>query len=155
MNGNIFIPWTYGGWEIGASARDFARIGWFWLNRGEWDGAQLISRSLFDEHMKVGVPATMPLASGNLDPNGDYLAVGTNAGRAAGLLDFVNFNGGRNIYGFDWWFNGQPVTTTTTPTQAASMATMWRWTHATRLATVLAPLAKRRSCSVLMAGPPR
>lgn len=29
------------------SPRDMARLGWFWLNQGSWDGERLVARKLF------------------------------------------------------------------------------------------------------------
>lgn len=102
-DGNLYIPWTDGGWEIGLSARDFARIGWFWLARGRWNGAQLLSNQFFADEVVPQIASDFPLASGELDPNGDYLGTGTNGGQPAELLDG---NGGRGIDGNFWWFNG-------------------------------------------------
>jgi len=42
------------------SVRDFARIGWFWHNRGIWQGRQLLPRRYFDEYMRVQVPTDLP-----------------------------------------------------------------------------------------------
>ncbi|MCI0563351.1 MAG: fibronectin type III domain-containing protein, partial [Nitrososphaera sp.] len=103
-DGNLYIPWSNGGWEIGASARDYARIAWFWLNKGNWNGTQLLPQSYFDAYMQVGVPRTLPLSSGTLHSSGDYLGVGTNGGPPN---DGLAGNGGRGVYGFNWWFNGQ------------------------------------------------
>ena len=43
-----------------ASARDFARLGWFWLNRGNWDGRQLLAPHFFDDYVKPHVPKNLP-----------------------------------------------------------------------------------------------
>ncbi|MFQ5635884.1 MAG: LamG-like jellyroll fold domain-containing protein, partial [Gammaproteobacteria bacterium] len=113
QDGNLYSPWQDGGWEIGASVRDFARIGMFWLHEGQWDGDQLLSRDMFRQYARPGIGQDFPLSSGVLDPNGDYLGVGSNGGAAGDLLDLMDGNGGRGIYGMHWWFNGQPATRTT------------------------------------------
>ncbi len=78
--------------------RDFARIAWFWLNRGNWQGQQLLPASYFDEYMRPQTPKDLPatIQAGN----NDYLQIGTYGG---GSDHFTKFGAG--IYGFNWWFN--------------------------------------------------
>jgi CubicO group peptidase (beta-lactamase class C family) len=83
---------------VKTSARDFARIGWFWMNRGNWNGRQLLPAQWFDRYMKPHVPRDLP-RSATSQPD-DYLQIGT-------------YGGGNNqcfygpgVYGFNWWFNG-------------------------------------------------
>ena len=45
------------------SVRDFARVAWFWLNRGYWNGVQLLPRSYFDDNMRPQAPKDLPLSS--------------------------------------------------------------------------------------------
>ncbi len=45
-----------------ASVRDFARIAWFWLNRGNWNGTQILPRAYFDENMRPQVPKDLPVS---------------------------------------------------------------------------------------------
>jgi CubicO group peptidase (beta-lactamase class C family) len=81
-----------------ASVRDFARIAWFWLNRGKWNGKQLLPRSYFDENMRPQVPTDLALSSNA--PTNDYLKIGSFGGESN------HFSiAGPGIYGFNWWFN--------------------------------------------------
>jgi len=82
-----------------ASVRDFARIAWFWLNRGNWNGTQLLPESFFDRYMRPSVPKNLPHTA--KAPTDDYLGVGSFGG---GSDHFTNYGAG--IYGFNWWFNG-------------------------------------------------
>ena len=60
-------------WSRRLTARDFARIGWFWLNEGKWNNVQLLPAHYFDAFMKAQVPATLRrTAGGAID---DYLGV--------------------------------------------------------------------------------
>ena len=42
--------------RMNASVRDFARVAWFWLNRGNWNGTQVLPRAYFDDNMRPQVP---------------------------------------------------------------------------------------------------
>jgi len=64
-----------GGLGISTSVRDFARIGWLWLNKGNWDGNQLVPESYFDAYMKPLVPLDLPRTSSA--STNDYLGIGT------------------------------------------------------------------------------
>ncbi len=64
------------------SARELARFGLLFLNEGNWNGKQLISKSWVDAVASVQVPSTIPL--GHPESNID----------------------GRGIYSFNWWVNG-------------------------------------------------
>lgn len=67
--------------HIRISARELARFGHLFLNRGKWKGKQLISASRVDAATKSHVPASVPLGhSSSAD--------------------------GRGVYGFNWWVNG-------------------------------------------------
>ncbi len=87
-----------GGYGLKTTCRDFARIGWFWLNRGNWNGQQLLPREYFDENLKPGVPANLPRTSGGQD---DYLRVRFTGGGT----DQTPY--GPGIYGLNWWFNAK------------------------------------------------
>jgi CubicO group peptidase (beta-lactamase class C family) len=63
------------------SARQMARFGHLFLNRGNWDGRQLLSERWVEEATKSHVPA--------------MLAVWPDSGAD-----------GRGTYGFNWWTNG-------------------------------------------------
>ncbi|WP_165073986.1 serine hydrolase domain-containing protein [Paludisphaera rhizosphaerae] len=84
--------------RIKASVRDFARIAWFWLNRGAWDGEQLLPRDAVDDVMRPQVPRNLPLT--RKAETDDYLSIGTYGG---GSDHFSQ--AGPGIYGFNWWFN--------------------------------------------------
>jgi hypothetical protein len=81
-----------------ASVRDFARIAWFWLNRGGWDGRQVLPRRYFDRYQRPQVPPSLRhTAPAETD---DYLAIGTFGGGSDHFTEY-----GAGIYGFNWWFN--------------------------------------------------
>jgi CubicO group peptidase (beta-lactamase class C family) len=65
---------------VQTNARELARFGHLFLNRGLWDGRRLLSASFIDQATSNQVPASLPHASG-ADPAGHY--------------------------GFYWWTNGR------------------------------------------------
>ena len=73
------LNWT-GGLEI--SADDLARFGHLYLNRGDWNGRQLISSEWVDAATSVQVPPSIP----------DALPSSTRKGSG--------------VYGYHWWPNG-------------------------------------------------
>ena len=83
-----------------SSVRDFARVGWFWINKGEWNGQQVLPRSYFDDNLRPQVPIDLPLSVGT--DNNDYLKIGTYGGGSNHFSD-----AGPGIYGFNWWFNAK------------------------------------------------
>lgn len=85
-----------GGYGVSTTARDMARIGWFWMNHGNWRNQRILSSELFEEYMRTHVPGTMPRSAG---PDVDYLSVGT----VGGGTDQSAF--GPGIFGNSWWFN--------------------------------------------------
>ena len=80
------------------SVRDFARVAWFWLNKGNWNGRQVLPRKFFDDYQRPHVPAGLPV-SREAETN-DYLNIGTYGGGSSHFND-----GGPGLYGFNWWFN--------------------------------------------------
>ena len=72
------LSWTGG---IRTSSRELARFGHLFLNRGNWDGRQLISSSWVDQATTVQVPSTIP-------------------------NDVLPRSRGAGVYGFNWWVNG-------------------------------------------------
>lgn len=68
--------------HIFISAREAARFGLLFLNRGNWNGKQLISAGWVAEATRVQVPATTPWA------------------QPPSQID------GRGVYGCNWWVNG-------------------------------------------------
>ncbi len=81
-----------------ASCRDFARIGWFWLNRGRWGDRQLLAPHFFDDYMRPMTPPALPHTRHS--ETDDYLRIGSYGG---GSDHFTQF--GPGTYGFNWWFN--------------------------------------------------
>ncbi|MHC4227161.1 MAG: serine hydrolase domain-containing protein [Planctomycetota bacterium] len=67
--------------HIQISARELARFGHLFLNRGKWKGKQLISTAWVDAATKAHVPASMP-------------------------LEELSGADGRGTYGYNWWANG-------------------------------------------------
>jgi CubicO group peptidase (beta-lactamase class C family) len=63
------------------SARELARFGHLFLNRGKWKDKQLISAEWIDAATKPHVPATMP-------------------------VEELSGADGRGTYGYNWWANG-------------------------------------------------
>jgi CubicO group peptidase (beta-lactamase class C family) len=85
--------------RLKASVRDFARIAWFWMNRGKWHDKQLVAAQYFDDLMRPQTSRELPL-SATAETN-DYLKIGSYGG---GSEHFTRFGAG--IYGGNWWFNG-------------------------------------------------
>ncbi len=89
--------------SVVASPRDFARIGWFWLNRGNWNGKQLLPERYFDRLAKPLVPREMPLSVAGAEK---YLLIGSWGNPSTFDVPF-----GPGLYGLHWWFNGLVGTT--------------------------------------------
>ncbi len=71
------------GKHVVISAREIARLGHLFLNRGVWNGKRLLSESWIDAATRVQVPDTLPWAHEESDIDG------------------------RGCYGFNWWRNGR------------------------------------------------
>jgi len=97
QDGDLFHPRAHKGGGVVTTARDFARIGWFWLNRGNWAGCQLLPAEYFQLYMRPAVPGDMPRTRS--EKPDDYLRIGTYGGGHNQTYD------GPGIYGFTWWFN--------------------------------------------------
>ena len=69
--------------HIFITAREMARFGLLFLNRGRWNGRQLVPESWVAEATRIQVPATMPWAQPESEIDG------------------------RGVYGFNWWRNGR------------------------------------------------
>jgi CubicO group peptidase (beta-lactamase class C family) len=96
---DIFAP----NYHYRTSPRDFARIGWLWMNRGNWNGRQVLPKAMFDEYMKPYVPGDLPWTQ---TPKAiDYLGIGSYGGGH----DQKRYNG-LGVYGFCWWFNSKAGT---------------------------------------------
>jgi CubicO group peptidase (beta-lactamase class C family) len=96
QDGSLFT--SRGGCGVSTSVRDFARIGWFWLNGGNWNGTQLLPQGFFDNYKKPRVPGNLPRSKAGTS---DYLGVGT----VGGGSDQTQY--GPGIYGLNWWFNNK------------------------------------------------
>jgi CubicO group peptidase (beta-lactamase class C family) len=70
------------GGHVQIAAREMARFGHLMLNRGKWDGKQLLSASWVEQATTVQVPAKLA----NAHPKGEIEGSGR--------------------YGFNWWVNG-------------------------------------------------
>lgn len=81
-----------------ASTRDFGRLDWFWLKRGQWNGKSLLDERFFRDFQRPDVPPDLP--NSRDAPTDDYLGVGSYGG---GSNHFSK--AGPGIYGFNWWFN--------------------------------------------------
>jgi hypothetical protein len=81
-----------------ASVRDFARITWFWLNKGNWNGKQVLPRKFFDRYQHPDVPVDLPWST--QAATDDYLHIGSYGGDSNQKV-----GEGPGIYGFNWWFN--------------------------------------------------
>ena len=84
------------GLGVTASPRDFARIGWLWLNRGQWKEHSVLAAPLIEKYFRPGVPADLPRTSA---PGSDYLGIGT----YGGVTNQTPY--GPGVYGFNFWFN--------------------------------------------------
>ncbi len=96
QDGNVFG--SRGGAGVNTSPRDFARIGWFWLNRGSWNGRQLLPRESFARYCRPDVPGDLPRTKKS---GTDYLKIGTHGGGTDQSFP------GQGVYGFNWWFNAR------------------------------------------------
>jgi CubicO group peptidase (beta-lactamase class C family) len=72
------LSWTGG---IHTSSRELARFGHLFLNRGNWNGRELISASWVAQATSVQVPASVP-------------------------NDDMPRSCGAGVYGYNWWANG-------------------------------------------------
>jgi hypothetical protein len=93
---------TRGGYGVSTTTRDFARIGWFWMNHGNWRNQQVVASTFFHDYMRAQVPGDTPRSAG---PDIDYL----NVGSVGGGTDQSEY--GPGLYGAAWWFNDTVGTT--------------------------------------------
>ncbi len=84
--------------RLKASVRDFARIVWFWTQKGRWGERQILPQRYFDEYMRPHAPKNVPQTA-PAETN-DYLEIGSYGGGSDHFSD-----AGPGIYGFNWWFN--------------------------------------------------
>ena len=103
------------------SPRDFARLGWLWLNHGRWGEDDVLPASLFDACIRPGVPADLPRTKGK---DADYLDLGSYGGGT----DQTPY--GPGVYGFNFWFNQshtdeQPLVWPALPADTYQANGMW------------------------------
>ncbi len=113
-DGRIFG--SRGGYGLDMSTRDFARVGWLWLNRGRWDDRQLIPGGLFDAEVKPDVPAGLPRTQAE---GSDYLGVGSYGGGSDQTPH------GPGFYGMNSWFNPGGATWPSVPHDAYQANGLW------------------------------
>lgn len=94
------LKWEERRRRLSTSVRDFARLAWFWRQHGQWQGKQLLPRTLFDDCNRPHVPMDLPLSAPGDAP--DYLKIGSYGG---GSNHFSK--AGPGVYGFNWWFNAK------------------------------------------------
>lgn len=109
------------GLGVTASPRDFARLGWLWLNHGRWGERDVVPASLFDACIRPGVPADLPRTQGK---GADYLNIGSYGGGTDQTPH------GPGVYGFNFWFNQsladeQPLAWPALPADAYQANGMW------------------------------
>jgi len=83
--------------RVRMTPRDYARVGWFWANRGQWNGQTILPHEYFDEFMQAGVPDSLPRGENTLA--NDYLGIGSYGGGNNQTAQ------GPGKFGFMWWFN--------------------------------------------------
>jgi hypothetical protein len=115
---------------MSTTARDFARIGWFWMNHGNWRNQEVLATSLFDEYMRTQVPADLPRSAG---ADVDYLNVGT----VGGGTDQIEYGPGQ--FGMSWWFNDTVGTTGLRPWPDAPLDAFQANGHWNREIVVMIP----------------
>ncbi len=93
-DGSVFS--SRGGRGVTTTPRDFARLGWLWLNRGMWEGQALLPAGLWSDEARPAVPVTLPRTR---LPGTDYLKIGTYGG---GTNQTPH---GPGVYGLNFWFN--------------------------------------------------
>jgi CubicO group peptidase (beta-lactamase class C family) len=99
-DGTIFS--SRDGLGVVASPRDFARIGWLWLNHGRWNSNAVLPGPLFDACIRPQVPTDLSRTEGKGE---DYLNLGTYGGGTDQTRH------GPGVYGFNFWFNEESVAT--------------------------------------------
>jgi len=85
VNGYVVYEGSGNQTGINISARQMARFGHLFLNRGNWNGIQLLSPEWVDQATSNQVPVT--IGHSGIRPTLD----------------------GRGVYGFNWWLNGIDV----------------------------------------------
>ena len=118
QDGDIIGPrWNGFPYALVTTPRDFARLGWFWLNKGNWDGVQLLPQHYFDDYMRAQVPSSMPRTSGS--EGSDYLGVGSMGG------DTDQTQYGPGVYGCNWWCNDDVVNWPSAPSDTVQCNGHW------------------------------
>ena len=94
------------GHKMRMSARDWARIHLFWLNKFKWEDKQLLPCEYFAEYIKPQVPRDLPRSRPQDTSDDDYLKIDS-AGGNTNLWAYTQY--GPGMYGFNFWFNKKPV----------------------------------------------
>lgn len=98
----FFGGWD-GGWSI--STRDLARLNQLVLNRGLWDGTQLVSAAFCDELFKNQIPFDT-----EVNPDTDDLFYNQSTGSMAGL------------YSYGWWLKDEAMGGSASVNEVAKMS---------------------------------
>jgi len=82
------------GYGLYTSVQDFARIGWFVLNKGNWNGQQILPQHYFDDYITIGVSGNVPVTVGGTPD--DYLNIWFTGGQIKHhtVLVFMDLIGG-------------------------------------------------------------
>jgi len=83
------------------SVRDFARIGLFWLEKGAWDGVQVLPESYFSDWVKCQVPADLPRTAADGPESWNYGSHGGSDDQDRPLQGHYGMNFYVNTNG--WW----------------------------------------------------
>jgi len=136
------------GLGVSASPRDYARLGWLWLNGGRWNDQQVLRADLVRDCLKPGVPADLPRTT---LPGEDYLQIGSYGG---GTDQTGN---GPGIYGFNFWFNrpfaGRERLWMSLPGDAFQANGHWSRQTVTEIPSLRLVIVARRSQTEKMADP--
>jgi CubicO group peptidase (beta-lactamase class C family) len=84
------------GCHMKASPQDFARIGWWFLNRGQWQENQLLPKQYFDMYIRPQVDHTVQQTT---KAGSNYLNLKSYGGSSH------QTSMGPGYYGFNLWFN--------------------------------------------------
>jgi PelA/Pel-15E family pectate lyase len=136
------------GLGVSASPRDYARLGWLWLNGGRWNDRQVLRADLLHELLAGGVPADLPRSELLGE---DYLQVGSYGG---GTDQTEN---GPGIYGFNFWFNrpfaGRPQLWMSLPPDAFQANGLWSRQTVTVIPSLRMVVVARRTQTEKVADP--
>ncbi len=90
--------------RLAVSARDFARFGQLMLNRGTWNGRQILDERHIDRLLTSMVPVDLPRTTGEETP----MLPGQRTIGGRGPEGKNLFADGPGHYSFNWWLNEPP-----------------------------------------------